>query len=94
MPTPPAVSRVPTNGIELQVTEAGNGPLVILLHGWPECSYSWRHQIPALAAVGYHVVAPDLRGFGASDAPTGVEQYEVHVILADILGLMDALGED
>jgi pimeloyl-ACP methyl ester carboxylesterase len=94
MPTPPTVSRVSTNGIELQVTEAGNGPLVILLHGWPECSYSWRHQVPALAAAGYRVVAPDLRGFGASDAPTGVEQYEVHVILADILGLMDALGED
>lgn len=94
MPNSPTVTRIPTNGIRLQVTEAGSSPLVLLLHGWPECSYSWRHQIPVLADAGYHVLAPDLRGFGGSDHPTAVEQYEVHVILADILGLIDQMGED
>jgi len=54
------------NGIGLRITEQGDGPLVLLLHGWPELSYSWRHQIPALAEAGWHAVAPDMRGFGGS----------------------------
>ena len=56
--------RVATNGIELSVLEAGEGPLVLLVHGFPESAYSWRHQLPALAAAGYHAVAPDMRGYG------------------------------
>jgi len=63
---------VETNGIKLRVAEAGQGPLVVLVHGWPESWYSWRHQIPALVAAGYHVVAPDMRGFGKSDKPPAV----------------------
>ena len=61
--------RVATNGIELSVLEAGEGPLVLLVHGFPESAYSWRHQLPALAAAGYHAVAPDMRGYGESDLP-------------------------
>ena len=61
---------VETNGIKLRVAEmAGRGPLVVLVHGWPESWYSWRHQIPAIAAAGYHVIAPDMRGYGKSDKP-------------------------
>jgi len=81
-------------GVRLRVTEAGSGPLVLLLHGWPECSYSWRHQMPALAAAGYHVVAPDLRGFAGSDAPQNVDDYGVHEVLADALGLLDHYGAE
>src|SRR5262245_64772851 len=55
---------IPVNGIDMFLLEQGQGPLIVLCHGWPELSYSWRHQIPALAAAGFHVVAPDMRGFG------------------------------
>eukprot|EP01018_Ginkgo_biloba_P009520 Gb_01803 [translate_table: standard] len=71
----------------------GEGPLVLLLHGFPEIWYSWRHQIPALAEAGYHVVAPDLRGYGDTDAPTGAENYTVLHLAGDLIGLLDALGE-
>ena len=60
---------IAVNGIEMFLLEQGEGPLVVLCHGWPELSYSWRHQIPALAAAGFHVVAPDMRGFGRTSAP-------------------------
>jgi pimeloyl-ACP methyl ester carboxylesterase len=63
---------VETNGIRMHVAEAGEGPLVILCHGFPECWYSWRHQLPALAAAGYHAVAPDQRGYGETDRPEPV----------------------
>ncbi|AGC47102.1 putative epoxide hydrolase [Myxococcus stipitatus DSM 14675] len=82
-----------TNGIQLHVAEAGEGPLVLLLHGWPESWYSWRHQIPALASAGFHVVAPDVRGYGRSTAPREVEAYRMTELLADFVGLLDALGE-
>jgi pimeloyl-ACP methyl ester carboxylesterase len=59
----PSSRTISANGIELFLREQGEGPLVVLCHGWPECSYSWRHQIPAIAAAGFHVVAPDMRGF-------------------------------
>ncbi|AKV04290.1 Epoxide hydrolase [Labilithrix luteola] len=85
---------VETNGIHLHIAEAGQGPLVLLLHGWPESSYSWRHQIPALAAAGYHVVAPDVRGYGQSDRPEAIEAYRMKALLADFVGLLDALGEE
>ncbi|MCP3103142.1 alpha/beta hydrolase [Myxococcus sp. K15C18031901] len=82
-----------TNGLRLHIAEAGAGPLVLLLHGWPESWYSWRHQLPALAAAGYHAVAPDVRGYGRSDAPREVEAYRMKELVADFVGLLDALGE-
>jgi pimeloyl-ACP methyl ester carboxylesterase len=84
---------VETNGVKLRIAEAGSGPLVILVHGWPESWYSWRHQIPALAAAGYHVVAPDMRGYGASDKPAAVEDYDIVHLSGDVVGLIDAMGE-
>jgi len=84
---------IEANGIRLRVAEAGQGPLVLLLHGWPESWYSWRHQIPVLAAAGYHVVAPDMRGFGGSDQPADVTDYDIHHLTGDVVGLLDALGE-
>ncbi|MFV2125923.1 alpha/beta fold hydrolase [Micromonospora sp. LOL_013] len=84
---------VQTNGIQMHIAEQGDGPLVVLLHGFPESWYSWRHQIPALAAAGYHVVAPDLRGYGQTDLPTAVEQYSQLHLVGDVIGLLDALEE-
>jgi pimeloyl-ACP methyl ester carboxylesterase len=84
--------RVATNGIELSVLEAGAGRPVILLHGFPELGWSWRHQIPALAAAGHRVLAPDLRGFGDSSAPEGPEGYDLLTLARDVLGLADAHG--
>lgn len=85
---------VETNGIKLRVAEAGQGPLVVLVHGWPESWYSWRHQIPAIAAAGYHVIAPDMRGYGKSDKPPNVEDYDINHTSADIVGLIDAMGAE
>src|SRR5689334_23200407 len=68
---------VRTNGIHMHVAEAGTGPTVLLLHGFPEFWYSWRHQLPALAAAGFHAVAPDLRGYGRTDAPADVAGYSL-----------------
>jgi len=69
------------------------GPLVLLVHGWPEGWYCWRHQLLALAAAGYRAVAPDMRGYGGSDAPAGAEHYNVVTLTNDLTGLLDALGE-
>jgi epoxide hydrolase A/B len=85
---------IETNGIKLRVAEEGTGPPVILLHGWPESWYSWRHQLPALAEAGYHVLAPDMRGYGSSDAPEPIEAYAIQELVADITGLLDAIGEE
>ncbi len=84
---------VESNGIRMRIAEDGEGPLVVLLHGFPESWYSWRHQIPALAAAGYHVVVPDQRGYGGTDAPAAIESYDVHHLTGDVVGLLDALGE-
>ena len=81
------------NGVELFVREAGQGPLVVLCHGWPELSYSWRHQIPALAEAGFRVVAPDMRGYGRSAAPPDVAAYSIFDTVGDVVGLVQALGE-
>ena len=83
---------VETNGIRLHVAEQGEGPLVILCHGFPECWYSWRHQLQALANAGFRAVAPDLRGYGRSDRPEEVEKYTILDDIGDIVGLVDALG--
>ncbi|MCB1685080.1 MAG: alpha/beta hydrolase [Pseudomonadales bacterium] len=84
--------RVPTNGIELNIAEQGEGPLVLLLHGFPESWYSWRHQFKPLSDAGYHVVAPDMRGYGKSDRPQAIEAYNQVEVVADIIGLIPALG--
>jgi pimeloyl-ACP methyl ester carboxylesterase len=87
--------RIDVGEVELRVAERGDqGPLVVLLHGWPESWYSWRHQLPALAAAGYRAVAPDLRGFGASDRPEAVDAYDVHHICRDLGGLLDHYGAE
>ena len=85
---------VQSNGIRMRIAEAGKGPLVVLCHGFPESWYSWRHQIPALADAGYHVVAPDQRGYGGTDAPPNVESYTQMHLVGDIVGLVHALGEE
>ncbi|HEV8562773.1 MAG TPA: alpha/beta hydrolase [Actinophytocola sp.] len=85
---------VETNGIKMYFAEQGKGPLVVLLHGFPESWYSWRHQLPALAAAGYHAVAPDLRGYGQTDRPEAVGQYSQLHLVGDLFGLLDALGEE
>jgi soluble epoxide hydrolase/lipid-phosphate phosphatase len=82
---------VDTNGIRLAVHEQGSGPPVILLHGFPELAYSWRHQLPALAAAGYRAIAPDLRGYGASSKPNGVANYTIQELIGDVTGMMDSL---
>ncbi|MFI6349458.1 alpha/beta fold hydrolase [Streptomyces sp. NPDC050560] len=79
------------NGIGMHLAEAGEGPAVVLLHGFPELAYSWRHQLTALAAAGYRAIAPDIRGHGRTDAPAEVEAYGMRTMMADITGLMDAL---
>ena len=79
--------------LSMHVSEAGEGPLVLLCHGFPELGYSWRHQLPALAAAGYHAVAPDQRGYGRSDAPDAVDAYSILHLVGDLTGLMDRLGE-
>lgn len=78
----------------MHIAEKGSGPLVLLLHGFPELWYSWRHQILALADNGYHAVAPDLRGYGDTDAPRGVDNYTCFHIVGDLIGLLNALGEE
>ncbi len=83
-----------TNGIDLHVVEQGTGPPVVLCHGFPELWYSWRHQIRALAEAGYHVIAPDQRGYGGSDRPVDVEAYDIVNLVDDLTGLLDALGEE
>ena len=89
----PEFATVQTNGIRLRVALAGKGPLVVLVHGWPESWYSWRHQIPALAEAGYRVAAPDVRGYGGSDKPAAIEAYAIKEMCADIAGLVEGLGE-
>jgi epoxide hydrolase A/B len=84
---------VATNGINLHIAESGQGPLVVLVHGFPESWYSWRHQLPALAAAGFHAVAPDVRGYGRSDAPEPIEAYSMKQMTADVAGLVDTLGD-
>jgi soluble epoxide hydrolase/lipid-phosphate phosphatase len=83
---------VRTNGINMAVYEQGEGRPVILLHGFPELAYSWRHQLPALAAAGYHAIAPDQRGYGHTDSPGQVNDYRIQNLVGDIEGLLDSLG--
>ena len=84
---------IETNGIRMHVAEAGSGPLVLLCHGFPECWYSWRHQLRALADAGFHAVAPDMRGYGQTEAPPAIESYTLLHLVGDMVGLLGALGE-
>jgi pimeloyl-ACP methyl ester carboxylesterase len=87
---------IETNGVQLRTVEAGEpgAPVVVLAHGFPELAYSWRHQIPALAAAGYHVLAPDQRGYGRSTRPADIADYNIAELSADLIGLLDDVGAD
>ena len=85
---------VQTNGIDMHVAELGSGPLVVMCHGFPESWYSWRHQLRALAAAGFHAVAPDMRGYGRTTAPSAIDQYSLLHLVGDIVGLVRTLGAD
>src|SRR3984893_3901110 len=93
----PPLQFAQTNGIRMGYYEAGpktDTPPVILCHGWPEIAFSWRHQIKALAAAGIRVIAPDQRGYGATDRPEPVEAYDIEQLTGDLVGLLDRLGID
>ncbi|WOL16008.1 bifunctional epoxide hydrolase 2-like [Canna indica] len=85
---------VPVNGINMHIAEKGDGPVVLFVHGFPELWYSWRHQIVSLAARGYHAVAPDLRGYGDTEAPSSPSDYSILHIVGDLVALIEALGQD
>jgi len=82
---------IEANGIRINIAEQGSGPLVLLCHGFPETWYSWRHQLGALAAAGFHAVAPDMRGYGRSDRPEAIDQYTIFHLVGDVIGVLDAL---
>ena len=83
---------VEANGIRMHIAEQGTGPTILLCHGFPESWYSWRHQLGALAAAGFHAVAPDMRGYGQTDAPPEIDRYTLLHLLGDMVGLLDVLG--
>ena len=88
--------RIATNGIELNIAEQGDpdAPLLLLLHGFPESWFSWRHQFAPLAAAGYHVVAPDMRGYGDTSAPSDPEAYRIDHLALDVVGVIDHFGQE
>jgi pimeloyl-ACP methyl ester carboxylesterase len=97
MPYPtdfPEPTLIPVNGVELEVFEAGqqNTKPIVLCHGWPEHAFSWRHQVPALAVAGYHVIVPNQRGYGNSSRPTEVTDYDIEHLTCDLVGLLDHYG--
>jgi len=83
---------IEANGIRLHVAEMGEGPAVLMCHGWPETWYSWRHQLPSLAAAGFRAIAPDMRGYGRSDQPEPIDAYTQLHIVGDMVALLDALA--
>jgi len=83
---------VETNGIRMHYAEHGEGPMVLLCHGFPESWYSWRHQLRALGDAGFHAVAPDMRGYGQTDRPKEVEAYDIFQLTGDLVGLVNAVG--
>lgn len=91
----PEPTLIPVNGVELEVFEAGRenaGRPIVLCHGWPELAFSWRHQVPALAAAGYHVIVPNQRGYGNSSRPAGVTEYDIEHLAGDLVALLDHYG--
>lgn len=89
----PKLDTLQVNGIRMRVAQQGVGPLVLMCHGWPESWYSWRHQLAALAAAGYRAVAPDMRGYGGTEAPLEIERYTQLHLVGDMVELVRALGE-
>jgi len=85
---------IETNGVRLRTVVEGKGPLVILLYGWPQCWYLWRHQIDPLVEAGFQVAVPDQCGFGVSDRPLAIADYNIRTLAADIAGVAPALGHD
>ena len=85
---------IETNGVRLRTVVEGSGPLVILLHGFPQCWYLWRHQIDPLVAAGFQVAVPDQRGYGGSDRPPEIEAYDAVTLTNDVTGIADALGHE
>jgi pimeloyl-ACP methyl ester carboxylesterase len=85
--------QVQTNGIEIHVAEQGDGPPVVFCHGFPHIWYMWRRQLPIVAGAGFRAVAPDLRGYGRTDAPAGLDAYTNQAVIGDLMGLLDDLGE-
>jgi pimeloyl-ACP methyl ester carboxylesterase len=83
--------RVDIDGVGINVQDIGDGPAVLLLHGWPDSHELWRHQVSALTAAGYRTIAPDLRGFGDSDKPGSVEGYDIIRVIGDLIGVLDHL---
>ncbi len=90
-PMPATTRKIHTNGIRMQIIEEGRGPTVVFSHGFPEIAYSWRNQLPAVAAAGFRAVAPDQRGYGGTDAPAEIEAYDIHHLTGDLAGLLDIL---
>ena len=91
----PEPNLISVNGVQLEVFEAGRenaGNPIVLCHGWPEHAFSWRHQMPALAAAGYHVIVPNQRGYGNSSRPTEVTDYDIEHLTGDLVGLLDHYG--
>lgn len=91
----PEPTLIPVNGVELEVFEAGRhneGNPIVLCHGWPEHAFSWRHQVPALAAAGYHVIVPNQRGYGNSSRPHEVTAYDIENLSGDLVALLDHFG--
>jgi pimeloyl-ACP methyl ester carboxylesterase len=85
---------IETNGIRLRTVVAGSGPLVILLHGFPQCWYLWRHQIDPIVRAGFQVAVPDQCGYGGSDRPEPIEAYNIIELTRDVAGLADALEHE
>ncbi|HVY07754.1 MAG TPA: alpha/beta hydrolase [Burkholderiales bacterium] len=94
MPDSPTFRTVRTNGVNLRCVVEGNGPLVLMIHGWPESWYSWRHQIGPVRDAGHRVVVPDVRGYGGSDKPDAVEAYDMESLIGDVIGLIDHFDEE
>jgi pimeloyl-ACP methyl ester carboxylesterase len=89
----PKLHSLQVNGITMRVAEQGSGPLLLFCHGWPESWYSWKHQMAAAAKAGWRAVAPDMRGYGGTDAPADVDQYSLLHLVGDMVDLVQALGE-
>ena len=85
---------IAANGIQLHYVEQGEGPLVVFCHGFPESWYSWRHQLPAVAAAGFRAVALDMRGYGQTTAPDAIEDYSLSHLVGDVVGAVNGLGYD
>ncbi len=88
----PTAENIHCNGIDLEVFSAGKGKPIVLCHGWPEHAYSWRHQIQPLVDAGYHVIAPNQRGYGHSSRPEPVTDYDITHLTGDLMGLLDHYG--